>query len=79
MPSNATSKGAGLQPIEGAPPDMFAPPVGCSYFARCPHAMRVCESHHPDRFEVGPDHQALCWLHHPDAKSVAGLHTGGRA
>jgi oligopeptide/dipeptide ABC transporter ATP-binding protein len=71
MPNNATAKGQGLRPIEGSPPDLFAPPVGCGYFARCPHAMRLCEHEHPRAFAIGPQHYALCWLHHPDAPQHA--------
>jgi oligopeptide/dipeptide ABC transporter ATP-binding protein len=67
MPSDATSKRGGLQPIEGTPPDMFHPPEGCSYFARCPYAMRVCERNHPVQFEVDRGHESLCWLHHSAA------------
>jgi oligopeptide/dipeptide ABC transporter ATP-binding protein len=78
-PSNATSKGVGLRSIDGTPPDLFAPPVGCGYFARCPHAMRLCEPHHPERFEVHPAHFALCWLHHPSAPRVPDLYRGGQA
>jgi len=80
MPSSTTSKAAGLRPIEGTPPDLFAPPVGCGYFARCPHAMRLCGPSHPFRFDVDPGHEALCCLHHPDAPGTApGLHRRGHA
>jgi oligopeptide/dipeptide ABC transporter ATP-binding protein len=71
MPSSTTSKAEGLRPIEGTPPDLFAPPTGCGYFARCPHAMRLCGPLHPFRFDVDPGHEALCWLHHPDAPATA--------
>jgi oligopeptide/dipeptide ABC transporter ATP-binding protein len=71
MPSSTTSKAEGLRPIEGTPPDLFAPPTGCGYFARCPHAMRLCGPSHPFRFDVDPGHEALCWLHHPDAPATA--------
>jgi len=64
MPSNERGRKQGLNPIEGTPPDMFAPPPGCAYSARCPEAMRVCETHHPGRFEISPHHYANCWLHH---------------
>jgi oligopeptide/dipeptide ABC transporter ATP-binding protein len=53
-----------LQPIEGTPPDLFEPPKGCSYFARCPYAMRLCENNDPPRFHVTPNHYSHCWLHH---------------
>jgi oligopeptide/dipeptide ABC transporter ATP-binding protein len=66
LPSRSTER-SGLNPIEGAPPDLFAPPVGCGYFARCTHAMRVCEQHHPQPFGVGGSHMARCWLHDPEA------------
>jgi len=80
MPSSATSKAEGLKPIEGTPPDLFAPPEGCGYFARCPHAMRLCGPSHPPRFEVDPRHDATCWLHHPDASRTAPeLHRRGHA
>ena len=71
MPSSTTSKAEGLRPIEGTPPDLFSPPVGCGYFARCPHAMRLCGPSHPPRFDVNPRHDAMCWLHHPDAPDTA--------
>jgi oligopeptide/dipeptide ABC transporter ATP-binding protein len=65
MPSKDSR--TGLQPIEGSPPDLFAPPVGCGYFARCPHAMALCEQHWPMPFEVAEGHRANCWLRHPAA------------
>jgi len=39
-----------LQPIEGSPPDLFSPPSGCAYAARCPHAMQICAREAPPRF-----------------------------
>ena len=56
-----------LTPIEGTPPDLFHPPRGCGYFARCPYAMRVCEGERPALDVVDPGHAARCWLHDPDA------------
>ena len=56
-----------LRPIEGSPPDLFAPPSGCAYTARCPHAMKICAARHPLRFQLGGDHESLCWLQHPQA------------
>ncbi len=66
LPSRSTEK-AGLTPIEGAPPDLFAPPPGCGYYARCSHAMRVCGERRPPQFSVATGHTARCWLHAPDA------------
>ena len=66
MPSNRDDAAQELTPIDGSPPDLFAPPEGCGYFARCPHAMRACENGHPRAFEIGARHHALCWLHHEE-------------
>ncbi len=66
MPSNRDDAAQELTPIDGSPPDLFAPPDGCGYFARCPHAMRACENGHPRAFEIGERHHALCWLHHEE-------------
>jgi oligopeptide/dipeptide ABC transporter ATP-binding protein len=67
MPTLTADRAHLLQPIDGSPPDLFAPPQGCGYFARCPHAMRVCEQNMPHEFAIDPGHTARCWLHHEDA------------
>jgi len=56
-----------LEPIEGAPPDLFKPPLGCAYFERCPWAMRVCESHDPPLWPISASQASRCWLHHEQA------------
>mgnify|MGYP005848128645 CR=1 FL=1 len=71
-PTNDPDAEQHLMPIEGSPPDLFHPPTGCGYFARCPHAMKVCETNLPPIFPLashddGLDHQARCWLHHASA------------
>ena len=66
MPSNRQDAGRTLTPIDGSPPDLFAPPAGCGYFARCPEAMRVCGDGSPPAFGLGEGHHARCWLHHED-------------
>jgi oligopeptide/dipeptide ABC transporter ATP-binding protein len=67
-----------LEPIAGAPPDLFHPPVGCAYYARCPWAMRVCEPNDPPLWPVATGHASRCWLHHEHAASrrPAKLHQG---
>src|SRR5688572_21758441 len=64
MPSNKAGKQE-LRVIEGSPPDLFAPPQGCGFFARCKYAMKVCEKNVPAMF--GNQHLARCWLHHANA------------
>ncbi|MEM1434863.1 MAG: ABC transporter ATP-binding protein [Pseudomonadota bacterium] len=55
-----------LMPIDGSPPDLFAPPSGCGYCARCPHAMQICNERMPPLFDLKGRQDARCWLQHPD-------------
>lgn len=68
MPENDERSHKRLVPIEGSPPDLFKPPVGCGYYARCPHALQVCEGRIPDEFALKASssaaHFSRCWLHH---------------
>ena len=57
-----------LQPIEGTPPDLFAPPKGCPFTARCPFAMDVCDRVYPADTEVSESHTVNCWLQDDRAK-----------
>jgi oligopeptide/dipeptide ABC transporter ATP-binding protein len=77
MPTNKRHEKRKLMPISGSPPDLFHPPVGCGYFPRCPHAMKVCESNAPAEFVIASDHNASCWLHHDLAPRVEALHPAG--
>ncbi len=75
MPSSTSNRARRLQPIDGSPPDLFAPPVGCGYFARCPHAMQICRDERPPPFALDDRHAARCWLHHEAAhRTVDRLH-----
>ena len=67
MPVNDPAGDHELKPIEGSPPDLFHPPPGCAYSARCPHAMRICDSHDPGPFAMTEPHFARCWQHHDGA------------
>ena len=59
-----------LKPIEGQPPDLLKPPVGCPFAARCDYAMKICVETQPPQFEVGENHKCACWLCHKDAPKV---------
>jgi oligopeptide transport system ATP-binding protein len=59
-----------LIPINGTPPDLFAPPKGCGFAARCKYSMKVCYMLQPDMEECGQGHQAACWLLHQYAPIV---------
>ncbi|MCA1053861.1 ABC transporter ATP-binding protein [Rossellomorea aquimaris] len=62
--------GADLTPITGTPPDLFSPPVGCPFSARCESAMEVCDRVYPVKTELSSDHHVDCWLQDPRAKAM---------
>ena len=72
MPTNIEGADRKLMPIDGSPPDLFKPPAGCGYYARCPYAMSVCEKNNPEEFTISGKHFARCWLQHPSAPKVEG-------
>jgi oligopeptide/dipeptide ABC transporter ATP-binding protein len=74
MPSNTHDRDKSLTPILGSPPDLFKPPLGCGYCARCPYAMAVCAEHLPTETKISESHGAMCWLHHPKAPYIEELH-----
>jgi oligopeptide/dipeptide ABC transporter ATP-binding protein len=75
MPSNDPARAHELKPIDGSPPDLFHPPAGCAYAARCPYAMQVCESNDPEPYAMSKDHYARCWQHHESASTrIDGLY-----
>ena len=49
----------------GEPPSLIAPPAGCRFHPRCPHAMPRCHTDLPPRFDIGDrdGHWAACWLY----------------
>lgn len=61
-----------LQPIEGTPPDLFSPPIGCPFTARCPFAMEVCERIYPATTGLSTTHAVDCWLQDERAKKAFG-------
>ncbi|KHE67960.1 ABC transporter ATP-binding protein [Halobacillus sp. BBL2006] len=61
-------KGEKLIPIDGTPPDLFSPPEGCPFTARCPMAMEVCSKVYPFESELSSTHAVDCWLQDERAK-----------
>ena len=53
-----------LYKMEGAPPNLLHPPVGCRFNPRCPHVMDICRQRDP-AFEAVDrgEHLASCWLY----------------
>ncbi|WP_234123488.1 ABC transporter ATP-binding protein [Clostridium hydrogenum] len=59
-----------LKPIEGTPPDLLAPPVGCPFADRCDYAMKICFKSRPEKYKINEEHYSSCWLNHPYAPKV---------
>lgn len=59
-----------LTPIEGTPPDLFSPPEGCPFTARCPFAMEVCDKVYPADTKLSGSHEVNCWLQDERAKQL---------
>lgn len=62
---------AKLKSIPGSPPDLYAPPTGCSFAARCDSCMRICLREEPGEIVLAEGHKASCWkLHESFLKGV---------
>jgi peptide/nickel transport system ATP-binding protein len=59
-------RGTGLNTIPGRPPDPRAPPDGCRFHPRCPHAIEECtQGEQPPLYAAGDDHRAACVFYGP--------------
>ena len=52
-----------LWPISGSPPDLLAPPTGCTFHPRCPLARDVCRTERPLLEQVAEGHRTACHFH----------------
>lgn len=59
-----------LIPINGTPPDLIKPPVGCAFCDRCDYAMEICKFHDPEETQISSTQSTRCWLEHPMAKEA---------
>jgi peptide/nickel transport system ATP-binding protein len=50
-----------LRSIEGNVPNLVAPPPGCRFHPRCPHAMEVCRKTFPEMIETQKNHWVACY------------------
>ncbi len=48
--------------IPGTPPDLFAPPAGCAFAARCRYCMGACQKLDAPEFQADDGHLVRCWL-----------------
>ena len=49
-------------PISGEIPSPLAPPRGCAFHPRCPHAMACCREQPPELKEIASGHLSACYL-----------------
>jgi oligopeptide/dipeptide ABC transporter ATP-binding protein len=68
---------ARLAQIKGQPPSLLAPPTGCRFQARCPHAFDRC-SQHPALMPRGGDERHLdrCWLSEDEKQTKRVMSSG---
>ena len=65
-----------LKPIDGQPPDLLKPPLGCPFAPRCDYTMKVCLNNQPPLLQVGTGHKSACWLCHEYAAKSKKLSGG---
>ena len=70
IPKSGVQSSQRLIPIDGAPPDLLAPPEGCPFAPRCEYAMVICHQQMPEETSCGANHMVKCWLTHPLAPRV---------
>ncbi|KAF1021980.1 MAG: putative D,D-dipeptide transport ATP-binding protein DdpF [Paracidovorax wautersii] len=61
LPTLDTTRRA-YQPIAGELPSLLAPPPGCTFHPRCPHAMARCKTQVPLLRELDGGHWSACHL-----------------
>jgi len=50
-----------LEAIEGVPPRLWSPPVGCSFAPRCAGSVVECTTRPPVPVAIGDHHSVACW------------------
>ena len=71
IPPEDCSNREPLHPILGSPPDLFQPPQGCPFAARCKYSMKICSRYFPPYTQNGNEgHSAACWLYHDLAAPI---------
>jgi oligopeptide/dipeptide ABC transporter ATP-binding protein len=68
IPDPAAKRRA-AQRLGGDVPNPIAPPSGCRFHTRCPHAIDKCVAEEPELVEVSPGHFVSCFLHEQAVQS----------
>jgi peptide/nickel transport system ATP-binding protein len=64
--------------LQGDVPSPLAPPPGCAFHPRCPHAFERCRRETPPLYDLGNGHTAACFLAEPDVQGrTEATATGG--
>jgi oligopeptide/dipeptide ABC transporter ATP-binding protein len=63
--------------VQGEPPNPIAPPPGCRFHTRCPHATEICRTVEPPLAKYSEGHLAAC--HHPRNVSERELAAASRS
>jgi oligopeptide transport system ATP-binding protein len=62
-----------LMPIEGSPPDLLNPPLGCPFAPRCKTSMNICQVDNPELYQVDGQGQVSCWRYYDNGgKNIEG-------
>jgi peptide/nickel transport system ATP-binding protein len=56
--------------LQGDVPSPLAPPPGCAFHPRCPHAFERCRREAPPLYALGNGHTAACFLAEPEARAT---------
>ncbi len=52
--------------LKGDLPSPIAPPQGCHFHPRCPHAMPICRASYPSASVLSATHSTHCFLYQPE-------------
>jgi peptide/nickel transport system ATP-binding protein len=66
---NIALEDAELYKMEGAPPSLLYPPLGCRFHPRCPFVMEICKEKSPPLESISNDRQVACWLYQDKGKA----------
>jgi oligopeptide/dipeptide ABC transporter ATP-binding protein len=77
IPDPRENRARTRETVSGEPPSPIAPPPGCRFHTRCPHASEVCRTVEPPLAEYPSGHLAAC--HHPQNVTAAELEAATRS
>ena len=75
IPSVNMDSSKRLKAIEGFPPSLIEPPLGCPFADRCDYTMDICRRQLPDTKNHSLTHSSMCFL---DTDSLKKLFAGER-